>query len=71
MQMKSQFSKMLIATSFLVFGTQAVQAGCLKGAVVGGIAGHYAGKHAVAGALAGCAIGHHMAKKAKNNKPSS
>ncbi len=39
-------------------------AGCLKGAVVGGVAGHLE-HHAVLGAVAGCAVGHHMAAKAK------
>ncbi|NMP26932.1 hypothetical protein GW590_08645 [Rahnella sp. SAP-1] len=41
--------------------------GCLKGAAVGGVAGHLA-HHAVAGAIAGCAVGHHMAAKAKKEK---
>lgn len=39
-------------------------AGCIKGAVVGGVAGHLR-HHAVLGAVAGCAVGHHMAAKAK------
>jgi hypothetical protein len=39
-------------------------AGCIKGAVVGGVAGHLE-HHAVLGAMAGCAVGHHMAAKAK------
>jgi len=39
-------------------------AGCLKGAVVGGVAGHLE-HHAVLGAVAGCAVGHHLAAKAK------
>lgn len=39
-------------------------AGCLKGAVVGGVAGHLE-HHAVLGAMAGCAVGHHLAAKAK------
>jgi hypothetical protein len=45
-----------------------VQAGCFKGAVVGAVAGHYAHHHAVLGAIAGCAIGHHMAVKAREQK---
>jgi hypothetical protein len=43
-------------------------AGCVKGAVVGAIAGHYAHHHAILGAMAGCAIGHHMAVKAREEK---
>jgi hypothetical protein len=43
-------------------------AGCLKGAVVGAVAGHYAHHHAVLGAMAGCAVGHHMAVKAREKK---
>jgi hypothetical protein len=46
------------------------QAGCLKGAVVGGIVGHFAHHHAVLGAVAGCAIGHHMAVEAREQKAS-
>jgi outer membrane lipoprotein SlyB len=46
----------------------AFAAGCLKGAVVGGIAGHYAHHHAVLGAIAGCAVGHHMAVKAEQDR---
>jgi len=41
--------------------------GCLKGAAVGAAAGHLK-NHTVAGAVAGCAIGHHLAKVAKEKK---
>ena len=61
------------ATGTLVVLTPATAAipagaGCLKGAVVGAVAGHYAHHHAVLGAMAGCAIGHHLAVKAREQK---
>jgi len=54
----------------LMLATTAVpaDAGCLKGAAVGAVAGHYAHHHAILGAIAGCAIGHHMAVKAREQK---
>ncbi|WP_118184659.1 hypothetical protein [Paraburkholderia phosphatilytica] len=69
----------LSAAVALTGSTQALAAGCLKGAAVGGVAGHMAGKHGVAGAAGGCAIGHHEAAKkqkaasqaAAANKPAS
>ncbi len=44
------------------------EAGCLKGAAVGAVAGHFAHHHAVLGAIAGCAVGHHLAVKAREQK---
>jgi hypothetical protein len=44
------------------------EAGCVKGAVVGAVAGHFAHHHAVLGAIAGCAVGHHLAVKAREQK---
>ncbi|HEY5046519.1 MAG TPA: hypothetical protein VII49_00680, partial [Rhizomicrobium sp.] len=46
----------------------AAEAGCFKGAVVGAVAGHYAHHHAILGAMAGCAVGHHLAVKAREQK---
>ena len=45
--------------------------GCLKGAAAGAVAGHLAGHHAVLGALGGCAVGHHMANKKSEQKPTA
>jgi len=56
------------ALLFAVALASPAQAGCLKGAVVGAIAGHYAHHHAILGAVAGCAIAHHMAVKAREQK---
>jgi hypothetical protein len=36
--------------------------------VVGAVAGHFAHHHAVLGAIAGCAVGHHLAVKAREEK---
>ena len=47
---------------------QPAEAGCLKGAAVGAVAGHFAHHHAVLGAIAGCAVGHHLAVKAREQK---
>jgi hypothetical protein len=65
--MTRQLAGMLAA---LMLATTAVpaNAGCLKGAAVGAVAGHYAHHHAVLGAIAGCAIGHHLAVKAREDK---
>lgn len=49
---------------------QAQAAGCISGAVVGGLAGHLAG-HGKLGAVAGCVVGHHEAKKAKQQEERS
>ena len=57
--------------AFLMFAVAAApsaEAGCVKGAVVGAIAGHYAHHHAFLGAMAGCAVGHHLAVKARQQK---
>lgn len=53
-------------TLALIFSASSLAhaAGCLKGAVVGGVAGHLE-HHAILGAVAGCAVGHHLAAKAK------
>lgn len=57
----------LAAVAALAGASQAQAAGCASGAVVGGLAGHVVG-HGVLGAAAGCAVGHHEAKKAKQQK---
>jgi outer membrane lipoprotein SlyB len=56
--------------ALLVVGSLAgpAEAGCIKGAAVGAVAGHFAHHHAVLGAIAGCAIGHHLAVKAREQK---
>lgn len=57
-------------TAVLVLAAAALpsEAGCLKGAAAGAVAGHFAHHHAVLGAIAGCAIGHHLAVKARERK---
>jgi hypothetical protein len=57
-----------MALSLAAAALSPADAGCLKGAAVGAIAGHYAHHHAVLGAIAGCAVGHHMAVKAREQK---
>lgn len=65
--MKVFVHTLILSSIFLC--SQAMAAGCLKGAVVGGAAGHVAGKHAVVGAVGGCIVGRHMAaKKAEDEK---
>jgi uncharacterized protein YcfJ len=64
--------RILLATIFaaaLTIGAvnSANAKGCTKGAIVGGVAGHMAG-HGKLGAAAGCAVGHHEANKAANDK---
>ena len=61
---------MFVAASLLaLLGSAATaQAGCITGAIVGGVAGHMAG-HGKIGAVAGCAVGHHNAKKDKEQQP--
>lgn len=63
-----KFQRSVTVLALAVFIPVAAQAGCLKGAVVGGVAGHFAHHHTVLGAIAGCAIAHHMAVKAKEQK---
>jgi uncharacterized protein YcfJ len=58
----------LLAATFALPLANANAAGCLKGAVAGAVVGHVAGHHAVLGAMAGCAIGHHMAKKERQQR---
>ncbi|VVE18037.1 MULTISPECIES: hypothetical protein [Pandoraea] len=58
----------LIAAAFALPLANAHAEGCLKGAAVGAVAGHFAGHHTVLGAMAGCAIGHHMAKKERQQR---
>jgi hypothetical protein len=65
--MKQLFA-VLVVGNMIAGPTPAFAAGCLKGAVVGGVAGHFAGRHGVIGAMTGCAVGHHMAAKAKREK---
>jgi hypothetical protein len=57
-----------LALVLVAAGASPVEAGCLKGAAVGAVAGHFAHHHAVLGAIAGCAIGHHLAVKAREQK---
>ena len=58
-----------IIAAFMIAGAAVpADAGCLKGAMVGAVAGHFAHHHAVLGAMAGCAIGHHMAVKAREQR---
>jgi len=65
--MKTVLSFAVLAFAIGFTGAPADAKGCLKGAAVGGVAGHVAGHHGLVGAAAGCAIGHHEAKKGKNN----
>ncbi len=57
----------LALTMMLSVSKLAHAEGCLKGAAVGAAAGHLK-HHAVLGAVAGCAVGHHLAAKAKEEK---
>jgi hypothetical protein len=57
-----------MAVMLAVASVSPVEAGCFKGAVVGAVAGHYAHHHAILGAIAGCAVGHHLAVKAREQK---
>ena len=64
-----KFFTVTLILSSVFLSSQAMAAGCLKGAVVGGAAGHVVGRHAVAGAIGGCLVGRHMAtKKAEDEK---
>ena len=65
--MKAFLSCAALALAIGLMSAPADAKGCLKGAAVGGVAGHVAGHHGLVGAAAGCAIGHHEAKKGKNN----
>ena len=66
--MKAIFLGPGMAVMLAAAAVSPVEAGCFKGAVVGAVAGHYAHHHAVLGAIAGCAVGHHMAVKAREQK---
>ena len=66
--MKHIFPAACTALMLAAAAASPADAGCVKGAVVGAIAGHYAHHHAVLGAMAGCAVGHHMAVKAREQK---
>jgi outer membrane lipoprotein SlyB len=64
--MKSKAILAVLAVSLASLAGSAQAAGCLKGAAIGAVAGHFVGKgHAVLGAIGGCAVGHHLAAKAK------
>jgi hypothetical protein len=65
--------KLILALGAALLVTPAIMspasaAGCVKGAAVGGVAGHFAGHHGLAGAAIGCAVGHHEANKATQEK---
>ncbi|HEY6578105.1 MAG TPA: hypothetical protein VIY09_02170 [Rhizomicrobium sp.] len=62
-QLAGMFAALLLATTAVP-----ADAGCLKGAAVGAVAGHFAHHHAMLGAIAGCAVGHHLAVKAREQK---
>lgn len=64
----SSIGTTLAAVLILASATAPSEAGCLKGAAVGAVAGHFAHHHAVLGAIAGCAVGHHLAVKAREQK---
>ena len=68
--MKFVLAPICLAAIALASVSAADAKGCIKGAVVGGIAGHMAG-HGKLGAAAGCAVGHHEANKAEENKGSA
>jgi hypothetical protein len=61
----------LIAATLALPLINAHAEGCLKGAAAGAVLGHVAGHHAILGAMAGCAIGHHMAKKEREQRAAS
>ena len=65
--MARQIAGMLVAL-MLTGAVAPAEAGCLKGAMVGAVAGHFMHHHAVFGAIAGCAVGHHMAVKAREQR---
>jgi hypothetical protein len=65
--MTRQVAGMLVAI-MLTSAVAPAEAGCLKGAMIGALAGHFMHHHAVLGAISGCAVGHHMAVKAHDQK---
>ena len=56
-----------IAAFSLAVSSPVYAKGCIRGAIAGGVAGSLVG-HGKMGAAAGCAVGHHEANKAENNK---
>lgn len=66
---QAKFVKALAIALAMSVPMTAVRAeGCIKGAAAGAVVGHVAGHHAILGAMAGCAIGHHMAKKEREQR---